>query len=344
MPPPIPFPVRQVIVQRAQQGQSAGLIARCLGLVPRSVRQWLQRLRMQGPNALVVSYPSQPYPHSAPFRTLVEEALPLRRAHPTWGAGLVRVLLHRHYPAAPLPAERTLQRWFRRADLIPAPRGRRSGSSSYHRAPPPHDGWQMDAADQVALQNGTQVCWLRIAAECSGAVLETAVFPPGLLEHGARQSGAGRVAPGVSPLGPSPALAPGQRHSLGCDGCMDVIQREEYPSLQGRRRLAVYPGLKHSGRAYSRRWERQHWRLDLVLEHLAGYAVPRQVDRSGTVSIYNKSHYVGRLQSGKTVYVSVDPVRREWLFRDEHGNQVRAQPAEQLCRERIETLTVASRR
>ena len=30
------------------------------------------------------------------------------------GAGLVRVLLHRHYPADPIPAERTLQRWFRR--------------------------------------------------------------------------------------------------------------------------------------------------------------------------------------------------------------------------------------
>jgi hypothetical protein len=30
---------------------------------------------------------------------------------------------------------------------------------------------------------------------------------------------------------------------------MDVIQREEYPSLKWRSRLAVYPELKHSGRA-----------------------------------------------------------------------------------------------
>jgi hypothetical protein len=83
---------------------------------------------------------------------------------------------------------------------------------------------------------------------------------------------------------------------------MDVIQREEYPSLKGRSRLAVYPGLKHSGRAYSRKWERQHWRLDLVLEHLAGYAVPRQVDNSGSVSVYNKTSYVGKRYSGKMVY------------------------------------------
>jgi hypothetical protein len=208
MPHPIPLPVRQVIVQRAEQGQSAGLIARCLGLVPRTVRQLLQRLRMQGQNALATSYPSRDYPHSPQFRTLVEEALQLRRAHPTWGAGLVRVLLRRDYPAALIPAERTLQRWFRRAGLIPAPGGRRSEPSSYHRAPQPHEVWQMDAADQVALRNSKQVCWLRIADECSGAVLETAVFPPGVLEHGGGQSGASRVTRGISPLGTAPALSP----------------------------------------------------------------------------------------------------------------------------------------
>jgi hypothetical protein len=125
---------------------------------------------------------------------------------------------------------------------------------------------------------------------------------------------------------------------------MDVIQREEYPSLQGRSRLAVYPGLKHSGREYTRRWERQHWRLDLVLAHLAGYAVPRHVDSSGSVSVYNRSHYVGKRYTGQTVYVSVDPLRCEWLFRDEQGNHVRTQPAEQLCRERIVSLMVSDRR
>jgi hypothetical protein len=193
-------------------------MARCLGLVPRTVRRLVQRLRRQGPNALAPAYPGRPYPHPPQFRALVEEAVQLRRAHPTWGAGLVRVLLRRHYSADPIPAERTLQRWFRQAGLLPAPRGRRAGARSYQRAQQPHDVWQMDAADQVALQNGTQVCWLRIADECSGAVLQTTVFPPGLLARGARRGGAGRATPDVSPLGPTPALAAGQRHPLGCDG------------------------------------------------------------------------------------------------------------------------------
>jgi hypothetical protein len=42
------------------------------------------------------------------FRALIEEALQLRRLHLTWGAGLVRVLLHRDYPVDPIPAQRTL--------------------------------------------------------------------------------------------------------------------------------------------------------------------------------------------------------------------------------------------
>ena len=185
MPHPIPVPVRQVIIQRAEQGQSAGLIARSLGLVARTVRQLLQRLRKQGPDALTTSYSGRSHPPQS--RTLIEEAIQLRRMHPTWGAGLVCVLLRRHCPADVIPTERTLQRWFRRAGLIPAPNGRRSGLSSYQRAPRPHDVWQMDAADQVALHNGTQVCWLRIADECSGAVLQTTVFPPGVLARSARR-------------------------------------------------------------------------------------------------------------------------------------------------------------
>ena len=74
---------------------------------------------------------------------------------------------------------------------------------------------------------------------------------------------------------------------------MDVIQRQEYPSVGGRSRLEAFPQLAHSGRAYTRAWERAHWSLEAVAAHLAGYAVPRQVNTSGTVSVYNRNHYVG---------------------------------------------------
>jgi hypothetical protein len=125
---------------------------------------------------------------------------------------------------------------------------------------------------------------------------------------------------------------------------MDRIQREEYPSLGGRTRLQVYPGLAHSGRPYSAGWERRHWSLRRVLDYLAGLVVRRRIDSKGMVSVYNRNYYVGRRYAGQEVLVTVDPQRQTWVFSDERGTQVRELPAEQLTRQRILSLTVSKRR
>ncbi|MCI0455665.1 MAG: hypothetical protein L0Z62_01630 [Gemmataceae bacterium] len=125
---------------------------------------------------------------------------------------------------------------------------------------------------------------------------------------------------------------------------MDAIQREAYPSVGGRSRSAAYPGLAHSGRPYSAAWERRHRAVRRVLAHLAGYAVPRRVDKNGDVSLYHRPHYVGTRHRGQTVYVTVDPRRAEWVFVDEQGRQVRSQPAEELRADRIRSLQVTNRR
>jgi hypothetical protein len=125
---------------------------------------------------------------------------------------------------------------------------------------------------------------------------------------------------------------------------MDAIQREAYPSIAGQSRAAAFPELAHSGRRYSMTWERQHWERQRVLEHLAGYVVPRRVDKNGKVSLYHRPHYVGCMHRGKDIYVLVDPQRAEWVFVDAQGCQLRSQPAEELRAERIRGLTVTNRR
>jgi hypothetical protein len=125
---------------------------------------------------------------------------------------------------------------------------------------------------------------------------------------------------------------------------MDDIQRREYPSVRGRSRLEAFPGVAHSGRTYTLSWERANWSLAVVAAHLAGYAVPRRVDKSGTVSVYNRNHYVGKLHRGKTVYVMFDPEAVEWIFADEKGQQLRGRPATEISRETIMGLRVTHRR
>jgi hypothetical protein len=125
---------------------------------------------------------------------------------------------------------------------------------------------------------------------------------------------------------------------------MDDIQRREYPSVGGRSRWEAFPQLAHSGREYSARWEEAHWSLEAVGAHLASYAVPRRVDKSGTVSVYNRNHYIGKIHQGRVVYVMFDPEAREWIFGDEKGQQLRSRPASEISREAIRGLMVTNRR
>jgi hypothetical protein len=200
MPRPVPLPLRQAIWTRSRDGQDALTIAEALGLPPRTVRRLLGRFRSEGRGPLAPSYGRCGAATSKLPESLLQAALGLRREHPSWGAGLIRVMLHRLLPDEPLPATRTLQRWLLRAGLAPASAGRRS-SRRTRRAAQPHEVWQMDAAESVPLKTGQRVCWLRVADECSGAVLWSEVFPPGSLESGPPDSDPGPAPPGFRPLG-----------------------------------------------------------------------------------------------------------------------------------------------
>ena len=217
MPRPLPVPIRQVIWRRFQDGQDGQAIAAALGLAPRTVRHLLGRFRRGGPDALFPSYDRCGEATRKPVESVLQTALGLRREHPTWGAGLIRVMLRRQQPDLCPPAERTLQRWFLQAGLAPATAGRRPATDS-RRAEQPHQVWQMDAAELVKLRTGQRVCWLRIADECSGAVLWTAVFPPGPVDSSPADGRPGATPPGLWPVGTTRAVPDRQRRAVGLVG------------------------------------------------------------------------------------------------------------------------------
>jgi transposase len=183
MPRAIPLPTRQDIVQRHQEGASLRRIAEELSLPFSTVRQIWRRFRDHGEAGLPANYAAcrRPGPRSA--RRVHRAALWLRRRHPDWGGGLIRLLIAQRWPDEPVPHERTLQRWFCRAHLnhphsrLPPP--------NRERAQQPHEVWQIDAKEQIRLADGSQVSWLSVVDEASGAHLATEVFPPGLLGEGA---------------------------------------------------------------------------------------------------------------------------------------------------------------
>lgn len=83
--------------------------------------------------------------------------------------------------------------------------------------------------------------------------------------------------------------------------------------------------------------------MDRVRARRAEDAVVRRVDPSGMVSLSNRTRYVGKVHRGKTISVLLDPERREWIFADAGGQQLRGQPVDEISQERIVSLTVTHR-
>lgn len=190
MPAATPLPLRQAIQQRLQQGQSAAHIARSLRLPESTVRELVRRWRTQ-PEALAPRYTRGGRRRTAEREQQRDTVLALRREHPTWGAGLLRVHLPTG-PQTPWPGERTISRWLDEAGLAPAPPGRRAGVRR-RRAEQPHAVWQMDASEHIALATTQRVSWLRITDEHSGAVLATTVFSPRRVDDRPRGGDAGSL-------------------------------------------------------------------------------------------------------------------------------------------------------
>src|ERR1700722_407922 len=269
MPAPTPLPLRRAMIRRAQQGQSPEMIARALGVPVRTVRHLLHRLQgSEQPADLAPCYQRTPLPDEGSRHPLYPETLALRRQHPSWGAGFLRVVLYERYPDQSVPSERTLQRWIHSAGLGPAPAGRRPVSET-PRAAQPHDTWQTDACEQVRLRSGQPVSWLRMIDECSGAVLWTKVFPPREVAHRRAHPGAGRVPPGVPALGTTGHDAGGQRWPVGlrwrlAAGPGVVADRLRHsrplqrPALSdAERRGGAFPGDRE---ALGRPWQLRHAR------------------------------------------------------------------------------------
>jgi transposase len=215
MPSPIPVPVRQVIFQRWTKGESVPKLAEELGIAERTLRHLVRRFAGRGEQAVIPDYARCSTKIVTIGNDVYEQAMQMRRQHPTWGAGLIRVLLLKELDTC--PSERTLQRWFQRNELSPAPAGRRPAREAT-RAHCPHEVWQMDAAERILLANGQRVSWLRLVDECSGAVLQTTIFPPRALESSRARGGATGIAPGVFPMGTAGEVPGRQRQSVGFGG------------------------------------------------------------------------------------------------------------------------------
>lgn len=123
---------------------------------------------------------------------------------------------------------------------------------------------------------------------------------------------------------------------------MDRIQREVYSiheRLGSPSRWEVFPQLRHSGREAAAALS--GWNEERVHEHLAQYCLRRKVCSQGKISLHNRPVYIGTRFRGWNVLVEYDPLVRQWLIRDEQGNQLRTREVPRLERPNTQTTGAA---
>jgi hypothetical protein len=177
---------RRALWNAAQQGLSTTELARRFHLSDRGVRQLLQLGRA---NNGVIPPPRYRYKQTVTDTTNVvkQRALALKQQHPHWGTRYLRGVLVKQLPTETICDERTLRRWLRPSAAPAAKPGRFRTTS---RVTVTHQRWQIDACDQMPLQDGTLISWLRAVDECTGAVLGTKVFPLWSVQSGRADVGA----------------------------------------------------------------------------------------------------------------------------------------------------------
>lgn len=178
MPQPIPMALRQSIVTQYKKGVKISSIARHFKISRGSIYSFIQRESLEGIEGLGPKYDpcGKTRPTSKDFSYRAVRCM--RTWHPSWGAEKIRAEILRMRPNLQLPHYRTFTDWFHwNGQITPTLRSRLPKTST-KRAKRLHEGWQVDAKEEMTLADGSENCWLNITDEYSGMVIDPPVFPP----------------------------------------------------------------------------------------------------------------------------------------------------------------------
>ena len=178
--------LRLEVIECYEKGERQIDISRRLGLSYSTIKNWLKRYRALGRDGLRLRY-DQCGGRSKFSSQLKQAAISLKREHPSWGGGYIRMKLAKQHPKEYIPCVRQLQRYFQRAGLVEL-RSKQPRAPSKDWARWPLYRVQVDAKEQIQTADGKWCCYLTFTDEYSGAVLEALVFPPPVYSPGSARS------------------------------------------------------------------------------------------------------------------------------------------------------------
>lgn len=173
---PLSIAKRQSILACHKAGATVSSLSQTFRVSRTTIYTLLNRIKSQGSDGLLPNYTncgkSRPGPEEFVFRAV----RCLRTWHPSWGAEKIRAEMQRMRPELKIPHYRTLHRWFHWNAQIEVSLNSSLPKSKPTDAKTLHEGWQIDAKEEMLIGDGTRNCWLNITDEYSGTVINPPVF------------------------------------------------------------------------------------------------------------------------------------------------------------------------
>ena len=107
-----PLAIRKEIISLRQSGQKHAQISQALNVPFATVKYIWGNYKKEGENGLLTKYANCGVKTIRSQVRMYRVTIWLKRLHPSWGAGRIRIGLQSRYDEKIIPSERTMQRWF----------------------------------------------------------------------------------------------------------------------------------------------------------------------------------------------------------------------------------------
>lgn len=104
---------RKSIIELRKSGKRHIEISHTLSIPLSTVKLMWLRYKKDGEQGLATKYHNSGIKIKRSTQLMYRATLWLRRLHPAWGCGRIRIALLSRYDATILPSERSMQRWLR---------------------------------------------------------------------------------------------------------------------------------------------------------------------------------------------------------------------------------------
>ena len=176
MPQATSMAVRQTIIDHYKSGKSVSWIARTLKKSRTTIYQLIERHEIAGDVGLRPNYQNCGKQRLDSTDFIYRAVRCFRTWHPTWGSEKIHAEMQMLRPELALPHYRTFNRWFHWNGQLDQPLKTSLPKVKGKRATNLHEGWQVDAKEEMVTKDGVRQCWLNITDEFSGTVISPPVF------------------------------------------------------------------------------------------------------------------------------------------------------------------------